>query len=183
MQLTVNGEIAGGEIRLPAEGGTVEVDARMETAFPVEKLELIRNGEALEEIPLREGGRSGALRKRIPVERSGWYTLRATTEDPVFPIDDSRLHAETGPVYVYCGEQPIRSAEDARYFIRWIDDIARQAREHPGWRSEREREHVLGQFNQAARSSSSAPARRSGKLPRPGSQRPARTTPGTLAIR
>ena len=149
VQLTVNGEIAGGEIRLPAEGGTVEVDARMETAFPVEKLELIRNGEALEEIPLREGGRSGALRKRIPVERSGWYTLRATTEEPVFPIDDSRLHAETGPVYVYCGEQPIRSAEDARYFIRWIDDIARQAREHPGWRSEREREHVLGQFNQA----------------------------------
>ena len=48
VQLTVNGEIAGGEIRLPAEGGTVEVDARMETAFPVEKLELIRNGEALE---------------------------------------------------------------------------------------------------------------------------------------
>ncbi len=149
VQLTINGEIAGGEIRLPAEGGTVEVYARMETAFPVGRLELIRNGEVLEEIPVREGGRSGELRTRIPVERSGWYTLRATTEEPVFPIDDSRLHAETGPVYVYCGEQPIRSAEDARYFVRWIDDIAKQAREHPGWRSDREREHVLGQFSQA----------------------------------
>ena len=151
VQLSINGEIAGGEIRLPNEGGTVEVVARMETAFPVGKLELIRNGEVLEEIALREGGRWGELRKRIPVERSGWYTLRATTEEPVFPIDDSHLHAETGPVYVYCGEQPIRSAEDAQYFIRWIDDITRQAEEHPGWRSDREREHVLGQFNQARR--------------------------------
>ena len=65
------------------------------------------------------------------------------------PVDDTHLHGETGPVFVYCGDQPIRSREDAEYFIRWIDDIARQAREHPGWRSDKEREHVLGQFQQA----------------------------------
>jgi hypothetical protein len=67
----------------------------------------------------------------------------------VLPIDDTHLHAETGAIYVYCGDQPIRSKEDADYFIRWIDDITQQAREHPGWRSERERSHVLGQFAEA----------------------------------
>ncbi len=149
IQLAIDGEIAGGEIRLPAEGGSVEVTAHMVSAFPVERLELIRNGETLEDIPLADGGSSGALRKRIQVDRSGWYTLRASTQGPVPPIDDTRLYAETGPVFVYRGEEPIRSAEDAEYFIRWIDDISRQAREHPGWRSDREREHVLGQFEEA----------------------------------
>ena len=98
---------------------------------------------------MREGGRAGALRKRIDVNTSGWYTLRATTEKPVLPIDDTHLHAETSPIYVYCGDKPIRSQEDAEYFIRWIDDITQQAREHPGWRSDRERDHVLGQFAEA----------------------------------
>ncbi len=149
VQLTINGEIAGSEVRLPPEGGGIEVDAHMETTFPVEKLELIRNGEVLESIPLRNGGRLGALRKRFTVERSGWYTLRATTGKPVLPIDDTHLYAETGPVYVYCGTQPIRSAEDAEYFIRWIDNVAQQAREHPGWRSQAELEHVLGHFEEA----------------------------------
>ena len=50
---------------------------------------------------------------------------------------------------MYVGDRPIRSAEDARYFMGWIDNVARQAREHPGWRSERERDHVLGQFEKA----------------------------------
>ena len=149
VQLAINGEIAGAEIRLPAEGGSVEVSARMDSAFPVERLELIRNGEVLEQFPLRAGGLSGAVRKRIEVTRSGWYTLRATTEGPIPPVDDVRLHGETGAIFVYCGEEPIRSAADAEYFIRWIDDISRQAREHPGWRSDREREHVLAQFEDA----------------------------------
>jgi hypothetical protein len=149
LQLTINGEMPGSEVRLPAEGGSVEVVARMDTAFPVEKLELLSYGKVIEDIPLRDGGRTGELRKRLAVTRSGWYTLRATTEKPVLPIDDTHLYAETSPVFVYCGDKPIRSKEDADYFIRWIDDITQQAREHPGWRSERERSHVLGQFGEA----------------------------------
>ena len=149
LQLSINGEIAGGEIRLPAEGGGVEVQARMVSAFPVERLELIRNGQVLEQVPLQSDSREGALRKRVEVDSSGWYTLRAVTTRPVPPVDDTRLYAETGPVYVYRGDEAIRSKGDAEYFIRWIDEISRQAREHPGWRSDQEREHVLGQFGEA----------------------------------
>ena len=47
------------------------------------------------------------------------------------------------------GSQPVRSKADAEYFLTWIDDITKQAQAHPGWRSERERSHVLGQFQQA----------------------------------
>ena len=57
--------------------------------------------------------------------------------------------AETGAIYVLRGEQPIRSRADAEYFIQWIDDITKMAEQHPGWRSEREKKHVLGQFAEA----------------------------------
>ena len=149
VQLSINGEIAGGEVRLPSGGGSIEVDAAMVSAFPVDRLELVRNGRVLEQVPLATGGRSGALRKRIEVTRSGWYTVRALSDGPVPPVDDTNLHGETGAVFVYVGDEPIRSLEDAEYFIRWIDDISRQAREHPGWRSESEKEHVLSQFREA----------------------------------
>ena len=37
----------------------------------------------------------------------------------------------------------------ADYFVRWIDRLTEMAAEHPGWRSDREREHVLQQFLEA----------------------------------
>ena len=83
------------------------------------------------------------------MKRSGWLTLRAISDTEHFPIDGPYVVSETSPVYVYCGDQPIRSREDAAYFLTWIDDIARQAQAHPGWRSERERKHVLDQFAEA----------------------------------
>jgi TolB protein len=146
LDFKVNGEMPGGEIRLPAAGGSVEFSALTETAFPVERVEVIFNGKVVETVPLSEGGRLAELAKRIDVRESGWLTLRAVTDRPVFPIDDTHLFAETGPVFVYCGDKPIRSKADAEYFIKWIDDITVMARDDPGWRSDREREHVLRQF-------------------------------------
>jgi Tol biopolymer transport system component len=139
----VNGEIAGSEIHLPAGGGTVEFTAAMKSIAHVDKLEVIMNGKAVESLPL-----AGAT-KRLRIDKSGWLTLRGRSAKAENPIDDSYLVAETGPVYVYVGGQPIRSAEDARYFIGWIDDVKSQAAGHPGWRSEREKSHVLAQFDEA----------------------------------
>jgi hypothetical protein len=115
----------------------------------VERVEVLFNDKVVETVPLSEGGRLARLAKRIDVSESGWLTLRALTERPVFPIDDTHLFAETGPVFVHCGGKPIRSKADAEYFIKWIDDISAMARQDPGWRSDREREHVLGQFSEA----------------------------------
>ena len=149
LQLSVNGEISGGEVRLPSEGGSVEVRGRMDSAFPVESLELIWNGQAVERLQLADGGRSASFVRHIPIDRSGWFTLRALTSDPVPPVDDTHLYAETGAIYIYRGEEVIRSREDAEYFVQWIDGISAQAREHPGWRSDYERQHVLSQFREA----------------------------------
>jgi TolB protein len=149
--LEINGEISGGEIHLPPEGGSVEVHAWLETAFPVDELELLFNGKVVDSFTTENGGRHANIRKIVDVTTSGWFGLRARTESPVNPIDDTHLHAETGAIYVYKGKQPIRSQEDAEYFVQWIREITNQAERHPGWRSEQEKRHVLGQFNDARR--------------------------------
>lgn len=148
IELKVNGEMSGGEVRLPAGGGSVEVEVRLESAFAVDRLELLFNGRVIETLAT-ESGEKAAARKRIDVNESGWFTLRALSDGPVYPIDDTNLHAEAGAVYVMVGDEPIRSKEDAEYFVEWMDAIREQAEAHPGWRSAREREHVLGQIEEA----------------------------------
>ena len=149
IQLEVNGEKPGSTIGLPREGGTVQVAALLESAFPVDALELLFNGKVLATFPVQNGGQNAQANKHIEVRESGWFTLRATSKKPVLPIDDAYLYAETSAVYVHCGDRPIRSKQDAEYFIRWIDNITRQAEDHRGWRSEAERKHVFAQFTEA----------------------------------
>jgi hypothetical protein len=151
LAFTVNGEMPGGEIRLPPDGGEVQISGRFDSIVPVERLEIWSNGGVVKTIAPAAGGRRGEVNERIRVRQSGWYTLRAIGGERHFPVDDQYVVGETSPVYVYCGGQPIRSRADAEFFIRWIDDITRQAEAHPGWRSEQERRHVLDQFAEARR--------------------------------
>jgi TolB protein len=143
LTFTVNGRIPGDDIQLPDEGGTVEVNASVQSIVPIEKLEVYFNGKVI------ESSNGSPIRKRIPIDRSGWMTIRATNSKPQHPIDDTYVVGETSPIYFHKGSQAIRSKDDTEYFIRWIDNITKQAQAHPGWRSDRERSHVLGQFQQA----------------------------------
>ena len=45
--------------------------------------------------------------------------------------------------------QPVRNRASAEYSIRWIDKLRAMAEEWPGWRSDKEREHVFAQFDEA----------------------------------
>jgi Tol biopolymer transport system component len=151
LEFDVDGRIPGGEIHLPDAGGSVDVSAQFHSIVPVDRMEIYFNGAVIATAQPSAGGTAGAIHQRVPVPRSGWFTFRAISDKSHHPVDDIYVVAETSPVYVYCGQQPIRSREDAEYFIRWIDGITRLAEAHPGWRSEAERKHVLDQFAEAKR--------------------------------
>ncbi|MBI4625465.1 MAG: CehA/McbA family metallohydrolase [Verrucomicrobia bacterium] len=149
LQLTIDGEMPGGEIRLPAAGGSVTVSAKLESIVPLETLELMFNGKVIESIPLGGDGRKAVFERKIAVTGSGWFTLRTAGRGIQHPIDDSFPVAETGAVYVYVGDRPIQSKADAEYFAKWIDDLTRLWSGYPYWRSDREKQHVLAQFAEA----------------------------------
>jgi hypothetical protein len=87
--------------------------------------------------------------KEIDMRTSGWITLQAYGSRPTHPIDDGFPQATTNPIWIYVGDAPIRSEESAQYFIQWIDKLTALAEAHPGWRSQKERDHVLSQFKEA----------------------------------
>jgi hypothetical protein len=121
----------------------------MHSIVPLDRLELVNNGKIIERIALAGDRRYAEFEKELRVTKSGWYTLQAMTNGRVHPVEDTRAMATTNPIYFIVGEQPIRSRESADYFVRWIDKLALMAAEHPGWRSEKEKQHVLSQFMEA----------------------------------
>ena len=147
-RFNVNGHASGDEILLPAAGGRVTVKGALQSIVPVEAIEIVFKGKVIATIPTGVG-KSVQFTREIPVAQSGWITLQVSGSRPVHPIDDYFPQATTNPVWVRVGDKSVRSAESARYFIRWIDKLTEMANQHPGWRSEAERKHVLGQFMEA----------------------------------
>ncbi len=150
LEVKIDGKLPGEEIRLPATGGTVDAQVWLRSIAPLDKVELIFNGERVEEIPLGAERRSVDHRKRLKVSRSGWFHVRAEGKPAErFPLDTGFAQAFTGPIWVTVGKQPVRNLAAAQYCIKWIDRLAELAGRHSGWRSQKERDHVLAQFEEA----------------------------------
>ena len=155
LELSVNGRGIGSTIDLPVGGGTVAIRGRARSIAPLDSAALVINGRKLDLGDLSRhadpdgAGTQFSFERQLEIGESSWITLQVHTGGIVHPIDDRFLQATTNPIWVTVGDRPIRSAESADYFIRWIDKLAGMAEEHPGWRSAREKEFVLGEFQEA----------------------------------
>ncbi len=151
LDLRVNGERPGGEVRLPAGGGTVTLEGTLWCAAPVTKLVVYRRGgSVLKELPIDAAGRNTRFRFEAPVRQSDWFVLVA--EGPASEyFDADYLLAATNAVRVYTGEDKIRSRESAEYFLRWIGKLRGMTDAWPWWRSQAERDHVFQQYQEAQR--------------------------------
>jgi len=150
IEFTANkGVMPGEEIALPAGGGSVSFQATVSTAAPIQRVELVSNGVVVHGLEVAEGAQTVNFAHTIQAARSGWYSLRAVGAEQTFPVENSRPLAVTNPIYVMVGGQPIRDRASAEYFVKWIDTLTEMATPHPGWRSEKEKAHVLGQFKEA----------------------------------
>ncbi len=143
LELTLGGSPIGDEIALPAGTQRLELRASLRSTVPVDHLELVSNGEVVASLPLDESGTGAQVQREIEVDRSGWYLLRAWGERARHPVLDSRPFATTSPIYVTLGQQPVRSAEDAEYFLAWIDRLVQAASSHRGYNDAEERAAVL----------------------------------------
>jgi len=145
LEFRVNGRLPGEEVRLPAGGESVVLEGRVHSIAPLSKVAIYRNGEVWKELPA-----SGAFREQVTLTNSAWFSLYA--EGPPYPwLDAEYPQAATNAVRVYVGEGRIRNRASAEYFVRWIDKLQKMAEEWPWWRSPKEKDHVLAQFEEARR--------------------------------
>ena len=149
VDFNVDGKGPGEDLALD-EPGEVQLGGRVWGMVRMEKAEVVVNGEVVRTYLFEGDRKSLVIDESIPVPGSGWVHLRVTgLREDRWPLDTSYPQAATNPVWVTVGGQPVRSAGAADYAIAWIDKLEVMADEWPGWRSEREREHVFAQFEQA----------------------------------
>jgi TolB protein len=150
VELTVNGRIPGETVALPASGGDVEIAARVRSITPLETVTLVFNGDVVETIALSPDRQSADFKKTLRVSGSGWYHVRAEGAPAErFPLDTSFAQGFTNPVWVTVGDRPVRSRAAAEYCLKWIDMLQKQADAWPDWRSQKEKDHVFAQFEEA----------------------------------
>ena len=147
IEFTLNGRLPGSELAL-SEPGEIRIDVSVASSAGLDRVDVIRNGDVLQSFPMK-GAKQIGIGFGTPVTQSGWYAVRAIGANRTFPVENTRPQAQTNPVYVIVGGKPIRDRASAEYFIKWIDKLTEMATAHPGWRSEKEKAHVLGQFAEA----------------------------------
>ena len=150
VELTADGRMAGETVALPAGGGAVALAGRVDSITPLERVFVVCRGEERADVPLSGDRRSAAFEIELEIGRSGWCHLRAEGHPSErAPLDVRYAQAFTNPIWITVDEQPVRDAAAADYGMRWIDRLREMAEAWPGWRSERERQHVFAQFDEA----------------------------------
>lgn len=146
LRFAVDGQEAGSTLKF-ARPGEVRVVGSVEAQFPLEKLEVIVNGQVAATSAAEQGQQQISLDQKVSLERSGWIALRAKGKrGPSQSAAEAFAH--TSPVYVEIEGHPVRSPEDAEYFVRWIQRLLEDVRKRnrvPAF----QQDHVAQQLEQA----------------------------------
>jgi hypothetical protein len=88
---------------------------------PVTYIEIVKNGSVYRSIRVQELEESGGHIPPIEFEESGWFLLRAVTDE-----SDRYNFAMTAPYFVRMGETRRVSRSAAQFFLEWTYERARQ---------------------------------------------------------
>ena len=153
LEFTVNGMSMGDTLRLDPDDSAVTVRGMVRSIAPLDRIELVQGGRVISvnAVPADTSATAYRFNQEVDIAHSTWLTFQVASDSAWHPIDDRFVQATTNPVWILRGSEPVRSSQAAEYFIRWIDKLSTMAEAHPGWRSEAERTHVLGEFAAARR--------------------------------
>jgi TolB protein len=143
------GKEPGDDMLLPAGENKVKFTAWLRSFVPVDHLQVICNGEVTRDLKLSSDGETADIEDTIPLTRSGWCLLRAWSEKAEHPVLDMYPYATTSPIYVKVAGSNPKPAEDAAYFIAWIDRMIDAANSNQDWNTETEKKAVLETLTKA----------------------------------
>jgi hypothetical protein len=147
LELTIDQLGPGEDIRILTPRKAT-VNAKASSAFPLGKVELLYNGKVAATLKTAADDLTAEFNQEVLLDKSGWLALRASAPgvpDSAKPL----LYAHTNPIYVEVGGMPARSAEDARFFLKWIDDLSLAQRARNRIPNDEQRRHVQLQIEAA----------------------------------
>ena len=139
----LGGDAVGKELKLPAGENKVMFTAWLRSFVPVDHLEVVCNGRVVRDLNLNGDRQSTDVKGTISISETGWCVLRASSDKPEHPVLDDYVYATTSPIYVSVVGSVQKPAEDAAYFIAWIDRLVEATKANRNWNTAAERISVL----------------------------------------
>jgi hypothetical protein len=144
LEFTVNGGPAGETIDVTSQKPVVRVHASAQSQLPYDRLEIVVNGSVVADSSPSGLQHRAAIELEYPVRDSCWIAARVLEDSDTYrarKVNLREIHqpvgtlhgnyygtrrpetvfAHTSPVYVLCDRRPIRSQEDAGYYVRYLD--------------------------------------------------------------
>jgi Tol biopolymer transport system component len=121
LTFAANGMAPGAVLKV-GQKPKVRIQATARSRFPLAKAELVHNAKVIATATLADDGLTATLHREVTLDGGGWLAFRADgpgTGDTA----TSALNAHTNPVYVEANGITPRSAEEARAFLKWIDQL------------------------------------------------------------
>jgi hypothetical protein len=146
IDMKVNGKYQPGDDIQIKDKGTVSVEITWTSVKPLTgSLELVYNGKVVAKY-------EGTAKPGVPIilkaneefTKSGWLCARR--------MDKNGHQTHTAPVYVIVNKAPVRaSAEDAMYFVQWIDNLIEKTSPGNDWNKffTHDLDVVQGRYKQA----------------------------------
>jgi hypothetical protein len=106
------------------ESRTFEIGLNLATRYPVEYLQIIKNGVVDSEVRLAEFKDKRGKLPPVEFDTSGWFLVRAVTSNI-----QTHQFASSGPYYVDREDKPRISKKSVQFFLDWIDAAEAQLRE------------------------------------------------------
>ncbi len=145
LALDVTGHGIGADVAV--DGATsLRVEGSALSAVPIERVELIVNGEVVATARAANDGRDARISHDLRVDESCWIAMRAIGGVHEMVLHPEGLFAHTSPVYVTVGGARIARPDDAAYFVEWIDRLIAVTEERARFPSDVERERVIAVF-------------------------------------
>ena len=171
LSFTVNGQEAGARLALGSkQHRALEIHARAESQLPYDRLEIIRNGEVIGSATPSGPRHTAEIRLEHPLRGSCWIAARAMEDLGRYPgVEFSKIHraegtllsslygtrrpenvfAHTSPIYAIVDGKPIRSWDDAQYYIGYMQHAIDWLKQEARFASGEDRKSSIAAFEQA----------------------------------
>jgi hypothetical protein len=132
LTLTAGGESIGGSIEIKSsQPQAVLIHTTVQSIDKLESIQIVHNGQVVASRDLSVESTDAVVKAELKFtvtpNRSGWIASRALYRAP----DGLLRQAHTSPIYLSVDDKPAASADDARYMLRWLQQLASIAKQQP----------------------------------------------------
>lgn len=128
IEMKINGKYTPGDDIKIRDSGTVSVEVKWTAVKELKgRIELVSNGKVVaSQSGIAKPGTPVILKANQEFTSSGWICARR--------MDENGHQTHSAPVYITVDRKPVRaSAEDAQYFITWIQNILEKTAPGGAW--------------------------------------------------